>query len=78
MKNQFDCHVSIQEDFRLCILIEYGFQNVKTAKNVKEAMEQAEKSRPELAILDNDRRCLYGLHYHNRAVNKKIQILCCC
>lgn len=39
-------------DMVLSILIEYGFQNVKTAKNVKEAMEQAEKSRPELAILD--------------------------
>lgn len=39
-------------DMVLSILMEYGFQNVKTAKNVKEAMEQAEKSRPELAILD--------------------------
>lgn len=39
-------------DMVLSILIEYGFQNVKTAKNVKEAMEEAEKSRPELAILD--------------------------
>ena len=39
-------------DMVLSILVEYGFQNVKTAKNVKEAMEQAEKSRPELAILD--------------------------
>lgn len=39
-------------DMVLSILIEYGFQNVKTAKSVKEAMEEAEKSRPELAILD--------------------------
>ena len=39
-------------DMVLSILTEYGFQNVKAAKNVKEAMEQAEKSRPELAILD--------------------------
>lgn len=39
-------------DMVLSILIEYGFQNVQTAKNVKEAIEQAEKSRPELAILD--------------------------
>ncbi len=39
-------------DMVLSILIEYRFQNVKTAKNVKEAMEEAEKSRPELAILD--------------------------
>lgn len=34
------------------ILTEYGFQNVKTAKSVKDALEEAEKSRPELAILD--------------------------
>lgn len=34
------------------ILVEYGFQNVKTAKSVKQALEEAEKSRPELAILD--------------------------
>ncbi len=39
-------------DMVLSILIEYGFQNVKTAKSVKEAMEEAKKSRPELAILD--------------------------
>lgn len=39
-------------DMVLSILIEYGFQNVKTAKSVKEAMEETEKSRPELAILD--------------------------
>ena len=39
-------------DMVLSIFIEYGFQNVKTAKSVKEAMEEAEKSRPELAILD--------------------------
>lgn len=39
-------------DMVLSNLIEYGFQNVKTAKSVKEAMEEAEKSRPELAILD--------------------------
>lgn len=36
----------------LSILTEYGFGNVKTAKNVKEAIEDAQKSRPELAILD--------------------------
>ena len=35
-------------DMVLSIFIEYGFQNVKTAKSV----EEAEKSRPELAILD--------------------------
>lgn len=34
------------------ILTEYGFQNVKTAKSVKQALEEAEKSHPELAILD--------------------------
>lgn len=39
-------------DMVLSVLIEYGFQNVKTAKNVKGALKQAEKSRPELAILD--------------------------
>ena len=39
-------------DMVLSILTEYGFQNVKAAQNVKEAMEQAEKNRPELAILD--------------------------
>ncbi len=36
----------------LSILIEYGFQNVRTAKSVKEAIEEAEKSHPELVILD--------------------------
>lgn len=39
-------------DMVLSILTEYGFQNVNTAKNVKEALEEAEKFRPELAILD--------------------------
>lgn len=36
----------------LSILTEYGFYNIKTAKSVKEAAEEAEKFRPELAILD--------------------------
>lgn len=36
----------------LSILTEYGFENIKTAKSVKEAVEEAEKSSPELAILD--------------------------
>ncbi len=39
-------------DMVLSILIEDGFQNVKTAKSVKEAIEEAEKFCPELAILD--------------------------
>ena len=39
-------------DMVLSILNEYGFNNVKTAKSIKEAMAEAEKSRPELAILD--------------------------
>ncbi len=39
-------------DMVLSILIEYGFQNIKTAKNMKEAIQQAQTSRPELAILD--------------------------
>lgn len=39
-------------DLVLSILTEYGFQNVRTAENVKEAMEEAEKFRPELAVLD--------------------------
>lgn len=39
-------------DLLLSILTEYGFRNVETAKNVKEALAQAEKSRPELAVLD--------------------------
>ena len=30
-------------DLVLSILKDYGFQNIKTAKNVKEAMEQAEE-----------------------------------
>lgn len=34
------------------ILTEYGFQNVETAKSVKEALEKAKKFRPALAILD--------------------------
>lgn len=36
----------------LSILTDYGFQNIMTAKNTKEALMQAEKIRPELAILD--------------------------
>lgn len=39
-------------DMVLSILNEYGFNNVKTAKSIKEAMAEAKKSRPELAILD--------------------------
>lgn len=39
-------------DMVLSILIEYGFQNIGTAKSIKEAMEEAEKSRPDFAILD--------------------------
>lgn len=39
-------------DMVLSILTEYGFYNVMTAKNTKEALTQAEKIRPELAILD--------------------------
>ncbi len=39
-------------DMVLSILTEYGFQNVKTAKSVKEAMAEAETFRPEFAILD--------------------------
>lgn len=39
-------------DMILSILTEYGFRNVKTAKNVREAMEEAGKFCPELAILD--------------------------
>ncbi len=34
------------------ILDEYGFQNVKTAKSMKEALEEAKRFRPELAVLD--------------------------
>lgn len=36
----------------LSILTDYGFQNIMTAKNTKEALTQAEKIRPQLAILD--------------------------
>lgn len=39
-------------DMVLSILTEYGFQNIRTAKNMEEAIEEAEKSNPELAILD--------------------------
>lgn len=39
-------------DMVLSILTDYGFQNIMTAKNTKEALMQAEKIRPELAILD--------------------------
>ena len=39
-------------DMVVSILNEYGFQNIKTAKNKKDAIAEAEKSRPELAILD--------------------------
>lgn len=39
-------------DMVLSILTEYGFQNINTAKSVKEAITEAEKFRPELAILD--------------------------
>lgn len=39
-------------DMVLSILTEYGFYNVMTAKNTKEALTEAEKIRPELAILD--------------------------
>ena len=39
-------------DMVLSILTEYGFCNVTTATGMKEAIEAAEKSRPELAILD--------------------------
>ena len=34
------------------ILDEYGFQNVKTAKSMKEALEETKRFRPELAVLD--------------------------
>ena len=36
----------------LSILTESGFENIQTAKSVKEAMSAAEQIRPELAILD--------------------------
>ncbi len=39
-------------DMVVSILSEYGFQNIKTAKSVKEAIAKAEKSWPDLAILD--------------------------
>lgn len=39
-------------DMVLSILKEYGFQNIQTAKSVKEAAAKAEDSPPELAILD--------------------------
>lgn len=39
-------------DMVLSILTEYGFRNVKTAKSVREATEEAGKLCPELAILD--------------------------
>lgn len=39
-------------DMVLSILTEYGFSNINTAKSVKEAIAEAQKSRPELAILD--------------------------
>lgn len=39
-------------DMVLSILTEYGFHNIQTAKNKKEAIMETEKSRPELAILD--------------------------
>lgn len=39
-------------DMVLSILNDYGFQNIMTAKNTKEALTQAQRIRPELAILD--------------------------
>ena len=39
-------------DMVLSILTEYGFDDIQTAKSVKEAIATAEKNRPELAILD--------------------------
>lgn len=39
-------------DMVVSILNEYGFQNIRTAKNKKEALEEAEKFRPQFAILD--------------------------
>lgn len=39
-------------DMVFSILTDYGFYNVTTAKNTKEALIEAEKIRPELAILD--------------------------
>lgn len=39
-------------DMVLSILTEYGFSNIRAVKSAKEAIEEAEKSRPDLAILD--------------------------
>lgn len=39
-------------DMLLSILSEYGFQNIRTAKSVKGAIAEAQKFRPELAVLD--------------------------
>lgn len=39
-------------DMVLSILVGYGFHNIKTATTIKEAIAEAEKIRPELAILD--------------------------
>ncbi|HCT90753.1 MAG TPA: DNA-binding response regulator [Lachnospiraceae bacterium] len=39
-------------DMVLSILAEYGFKNMRTAKSVKEAVWEAERFRPEMAILD--------------------------
>ena len=39
-------------DMVFSIMVEYGFHNVKTAKSVKQALEEAEKFHPDLAILD--------------------------
>lgn len=39
-------------DMVLSILAEYGFYYIKNAKSMKEAIEEAEKFRPDLAILD--------------------------
>lgn len=39
-------------DMVLSMLNEYGFHNIKTAKSKNEAITEAEKSHPELAILD--------------------------
>ena len=39
-------------DMVFSILVEYGFHNVKTAQSVKQALEEAEKFHPDLAILD--------------------------
>lgn len=39
-------------DMLLSILSEYGFQNIRTAKSVKGAIAEAQKFRPEIAVLD--------------------------